>query len=171
MRFSFLLLIMVINGAMGQTPGRLPIDSLLVVQSDLIVFGQLNYADGNKLSCKLESVFKIQCPPDASILLDMGSNSCDFTVGVSYVVFATTQGCTHFIRGGELVELTDKNRDAISHLLDRLLPCQVPVNLPDNFAGCHRILNPVCGCDGKAYGNSCEARRNGISKFTRGRCR
>jgi hypothetical protein len=54
---------MVFNGAMGQTRGRLPIDSLLVVQSDLIVFGQLNYADGNKLSCKLESVFN----PDYSL--------------------------------------------------------------------------------------------------------
>jgi hypothetical protein len=88
---------------MGQTPGRLPIDSLLVVQSDLIMFGQLSYTDGNKLSCKLESVVKIQWPPDASILLDMGANSCDFTVGVSYVVFGTTQGCTHFIRSGEFV--------------------------------------------------------------------
>lgn len=35
---------------------------------------------------------------------------------------------------------------------------------------CHRDLDPVCGCDNIEYGNICEMRRHGITKFKPGRC-
>ncbi len=35
---------------------------------------------------------------------------------------------------------------------------------------CDKIYQPVCGCDGKPYGNACEANANGISVASKGAC-
>lgn len=60
--------------------------------------------------------------------------------------------------------------EAVLQILQEL-PCYDEAVKANNEHGvCHRVFQPVCGCDNETHGNICEMLKKGIVKFKPGPC-
>ncbi|WP_113923518.1 Kazal-type serine protease inhibitor family protein [Cognataquiflexum aquatile] len=55
--------------------------------------------------------------------------------------------------------------------VDEVLTDCIDPDLIRKDMACLTIYDPVCGCDGKTYGNSCHAGISGVKSFSKGECK
>lgn len=98
-------------------------------------------------------------------------------VGKQYLIFARKDGGNgnYYIpdcsNSKELSKVDKKLLDYLEERMGHLL-CFDPIVKGEYRSGaCERNIAPVCGCNGITYGNTCEARRAGIMKYTHGECK
>ena len=69
-----------------------------------------------------------------------------------------------------LVSCEKDQSNCVSALVNNNEPC-IDSSLIDSTSSCLEIYEPVCGCDGITYGNSCYATIfYGVSSYVEGEC-
>jgi hypothetical protein len=149
------------------------IDSALVKNSDLIALVKVEEIS-DKIYFKLTMLFKDACLTDDMITVSQNDYTDNIDFDAEYLLFAKTDKDCHYYFGRESKLIKKMEGDEDTNFLLSILPCsdlKVKEKLKEKVGACHRNYSPVCGCDGRVYGNACEASRAGIQIFKKGECK
>tara|TARA_B100001093_G_scaffold109921_1_gene102172 strand:- start:1906 stop:2169 length:264 start_codon:yes stop_codon:yes gene_type:complete len=64
----------------------------------------------------------------------------------------------------------DKDQNNCINIPDSVNNICIDSSLIDSSVVCLTVYEPVCGCNGMTYSNSCVASRNGITYYEDGEC-
>ncbi len=170
--FIFILTLVSFSGV-SQHSRNSSIDSALVKNSDLIALVKVEDIE-DKVYFKIIMAFKDVCLTDGGIAISQNDYIENIDLNTEYLLFAKTdRNCLHYFgKGSKLIKKMEGEED-INFLLS-ILPCsdlKVKEKLKEKIGACYRDYRPVCGCDGRVYGNACEASRAGIQIFKKGECK
>jgi len=120
--------------------------------------------DKDFIFARTQKVFKGRI--DSGILV----KGFDFRYGTEYLVYAKMDSPGRYsVQDCSRTTLLDAALGDLD-FLDKNMKC-IDTTLIRKGGACLRSLEHVCGCDGRTYGNSCEAGQRGVAVYSIGRCK
>ncbi|MGC4023461.1 MAG: Kazal-type serine protease inhibitor [Cyclobacteriaceae bacterium] len=148
-----------------------PLDTLTINEAAFIGLVKMNEIGDNMIIGGIIHSFKINKMLDEQVVFLLENGRLAFNSDDVYLVFAKDQPGKRFSidKRSRILKQDDSEKD-IAYLLS-LLPCFDP-DLKELDEGCaHRGGWFVCGCDSNTYSSPCEALKNGIVIFQKGKCK
>jgi hypothetical protein len=104
------------------------------------------------------------------VAIDLKSSTFIFEENHEYLIYAAQS-----VNDGALQVRTFSRTNFLEKAQEDILYLNSNIDCIDKSlihdGACLRMLSPVCGCDSKTYGNSCEARKAGVAIYSSGRCK
>ncbi len=114
-----------------------------------------------------------QCSGTCMDLVNIDFGECTMALGITLIdgQCISLSGCGYEVNGVDYEDyFFDNLNDCETSCLPFTEPCVIPEIIDSTF-GCFEVYEPVCGCDGETYSNSCYARvYGGVSHWTEGIC-
>lgn len=120
-----------------------------------------------------QDICELQCDGNCLDLATLDFGDCTMALGIAIIEgqCVSLSGCGYEVNGTDYENYFFSSiDDCETACLALLEPCIIPEIIDSTF-GCVEIYDPVCGCDGETYSNSCFARLyGGITHWTNGVC-
>jgi hypothetical protein len=127
----------------------------------IVKVNRIDIAQGMVLTVATQKIFKGNIIDE----LEASEAEIDFKIGREYLVYINGN---RVLRCSRTMALNEAGSDI--EFLNLNLKCIDSTLISPNSV-CHRVYDPVCGCDNRTYGNRCEARQHGVSIYTIGTCK